>query len=336
MQGDQVGRGKRKRRRPAITELRDRVVEVRKMDPAELAPNPKNWRRHPAEQQRALRAIFDRVGFAGVLLARIAEDGTPMLIDGHARQELIEGVPVHVAITDLSEAEADELLAVYDPIGAMADTDERALQALAAGLAVEDESLAALIARTAGTAPVSTLEQSSQLDGALTDETKVYGGCTSYTRGSGPWKYWRQKGLIVGKVLDFGCGKDSQNGVVGYDAFARPDPTPLLERWDTVVCNYVLNVQPSDHLVVLLAFVIRGLLRPNGHALFALRNDLDLGRHDTPRGFQVVKPAEEWRALLRNAFEVKELTRDGFIGLLATPLQDPGDVAKVPGTDTVQ
>ncbi len=64
--------------------IRDRIVELRRVPAAELRANPKNWRRHPETQARALRSVLEQVGYAGALLARETAEGLE-LIDGHLR-----------------------------------------------------------------------------------------------------------------------------------------------------------------------------------------------------------------------------------------------------------
>ena len=51
-------------------QIRDRIKELRRVPAANLRPNPRNWRTHPAEQQDALRGLLAEVGYAGALLAR--------------------------------------------------------------------------------------------------------------------------------------------------------------------------------------------------------------------------------------------------------------------------
>jgi hypothetical protein len=66
--------------------IRDRVKSLVRVRAGDLLPNPKNWRRHPAQQADALRGILAEVGFADALLARETPKGL-MLIDGHLRAE---------------------------------------------------------------------------------------------------------------------------------------------------------------------------------------------------------------------------------------------------------
>lgn len=108
---------------PKKMKIRDRIKELRRVPGSQLAPNPKNWRTHPAAQLDALRGVLAEVGFAGAHLARELADGSLQLIDGHARAEIVGDAVVPVLVTDLSEQEADKILATFDPIGAMAGAD---------------------------------------------------------------------------------------------------------------------------------------------------------------------------------------------------------------------
>ena len=84
-------------------EIRDRVLELRRVQARELLPNPKNWRRHPKVQADALRGLLDEIGIADALLARELPDGRLQLIDGHLRAETMPDEEVPVLILDLNE-----------------------------------------------------------------------------------------------------------------------------------------------------------------------------------------------------------------------------------------
>jgi len=129
-------------------EMRDRVKEMLLVPADQLIASPSNWRRHPQAQQRALSAVLDEVGFAGAVLAREDDDGHLIIIDGHARAEMVGKATVPVLVTDLTEAEADVVLATYDPIGAMAQKDHEAFTALASRIDTANETLLALLGRT--------------------------------------------------------------------------------------------------------------------------------------------------------------------------------------------
>ena len=105
---------------------------------------------------------------------------------------------------------------------------------------------------------------------------------------------------IKGKVLDFGCGigKDvellQQKGfdIVGYDPFYFPEfPT---EKFDTILCFYVLNVLlPEEQAEVLMNVSL--LLKPNGKAYFAVRRDIQY------EGFRIhkVHKKETYQCLIK-------------------------------------
>jgi len=92
-------------------------------------------------------------------------------------------------------------------------------------------------------------------------------------------------GLIVGRTLDYGCGRGADTdylGCEGYDPHYRPD---LPEGpFETIVCNYVLNVIDTEEGIVRALTNIRNLLAEDGVAYITVRaNRKDL-RGYTSRG----------------------------------------------------
>lgn len=121
--------------------IRDRIVELRRVRAADLAPNPKNWRKHPKAQADALRGVLAEVGYADALLARQLPDGRLMLVDGHLRAETTPDADVPVLVLDVTEAEADKILLTLDPLAAMAEADADALSSLLAGFETDSEAV---------------------------------------------------------------------------------------------------------------------------------------------------------------------------------------------------
>jgi diadenosine tetraphosphate (Ap4A) HIT family hydrolase len=87
------------------------------------------------------------------------------------------------------------------------------------------------------------------------------------------------RNLIKGKVLDFGCGfgkdvellKSEGVEIIGYDKHYFPEYP--IEKFDTILCFYVLNVLlPEEQTNVLIE--ISRLLKPTGIAFFAVRRDI--------------------------------------------------------------
>jgi DNA modification methylase len=129
--------------------IRDRIIELRRVPASELRPNPKNWRTHPEEQANALRGVLSEIGFAGATLARICDDGTLMLIDGHLRAETSGDIPIPVLVLDVNEEEADKLLLTFDPIGAMAGADSEKLRELLDSVETANQDLADMLTELA-------------------------------------------------------------------------------------------------------------------------------------------------------------------------------------------
>ena len=127
--------------------MQTRVLELRHVPAAELHPNPRNWRTHPPEQQRALQSVLSEIGFAGAVLARLRDDGELELVDGHLRTNTAAPTDVlPVLVLDLNETEADKLLAVYDPLAGMATRDDAQLAALLDRIDTDNDELRTLLA----------------------------------------------------------------------------------------------------------------------------------------------------------------------------------------------
>jgi hypothetical protein len=139
----------RKEDRPpqTIGDIRDRVVEMKKIRGSDLVPNPRNWRLHPYAQRQAVRESLESVGIADRLLAYYSErnDGQLTLIDGHGREEDFGELTWPVLILDVNDEEADQLLATLDPMTAMAETDSEALASLIDDVGVGSPALEDLL-----------------------------------------------------------------------------------------------------------------------------------------------------------------------------------------------
>ena len=132
-------------RTPARDNFRSRVKELRHVPAKHLKANPKNWRVHDALQTDAFNAVLQEVGFAGAVVAYENSDDELVIIDGHMRTEQATNEKVPVLILDVTEEEADLLLATYDPLGTMAGSDAERLGELLQGVSASDASLATLL-----------------------------------------------------------------------------------------------------------------------------------------------------------------------------------------------
>ncbi len=129
--------------------IRDRIKELRRVNAAELRPNPRNWRIHPPAQRDALRGLLAEVGFADALLARELSDGSLELVDGHLRAETTPDQEVPVLVLDLTESEAAKVLATLDPLAAMATADVVKLDELLHEIDTTSEALQQMISQLA-------------------------------------------------------------------------------------------------------------------------------------------------------------------------------------------
>ncbi len=117
--------------------IRDRIRELRRVKASQLRPSPRNWRTHPDAQRDALRGVLAEVGYANALVACEAEDGPLELIDGHLRAETTPEMEVPVLVLDVTAEEAAKLLALLDPLAAMAETDGDRLRTLLGQVSTE-------------------------------------------------------------------------------------------------------------------------------------------------------------------------------------------------------
>ena len=94
-----------------------------------------------------------------------------------------------------------------------------------------------------------------------------------------PAKILFNKNLLIGNVLDFGCGFGTDikllqaKGITieGYDKHYFPQYPQ--NRYDTIICFYVLNVLlPEEQATVLME--LSRLIKPTGKVYIAVRRDL--------------------------------------------------------------
>lgn len=126
-------------------QIRDRIRELRRIRAGDLVPNESNWRTRPQAQQDALRGVLKEIGYADALLARELPDGRLGLLDGHLRQSLDPEQVVPVLVLDVDETEAKNLMLTHDPIGALAEANGEALEALLREVETENVGLQSLL-----------------------------------------------------------------------------------------------------------------------------------------------------------------------------------------------
>lgn len=111
-----------------------KIVAHSKADPNTLVANPLNWRAHPRNQQKAIDAAIDDVGFwRSVTVNR--NSGT--IIDGHlrvARAIATQQQAIDVEWVDMTDDEERKALLSADSIAGMAETNRANLDQLLRGV----------------------------------------------------------------------------------------------------------------------------------------------------------------------------------------------------------
>jgi len=147
---------------------------------------------------------------------------------------------------------------------------------------------------------------------------------TAQNRGatSAPMAYYLEQGLLRGKVLDFGCGRDvppSGLQLARYDPAYQPDLTVLADQYDTITINYVLNVVPLEAHRAQVLLAARALLKPGGRVLIAVYRK---GEQDskTSAGYQCGWSPEQWEDLIGRWYEGERVPSSaGFLGWVCWP-----------------
>lgn len=132
---------------------RDRIIGLERVNSADLDDHPGNWRDHTEQQTSALIGVLSDVGIADALLAYRSErnGGRMTVIDGHLRKASARQV-WPVLVLDVTDAEADYILATHDPLAAMAQTDPASLDAILSSINSDQPAVQKMLAELAESA----------------------------------------------------------------------------------------------------------------------------------------------------------------------------------------
>ena len=116
-----------------------------------------------------------------------------------------------------------------------------------------------------------------------------------------PMRELNKRNLIIGEALDYGCGKgyDAEalrmdkfdphftGGIVSiFNRFCTETFDGVQDTYDTVTCNYVLNVIESAKDRAEVIQNIKMLLKPEGKAYVTVRRDLKESGHTSKGTYQ--------------------------------------------------
>ena len=100
--------------------------------------------------------MLNEIGISDALIAyeSPSAEGVLTLIDGHLRQDAAPDTEWPVLVLDLTDEEADKVLATLDPLAAMASTDVDQLASLLESIRAESPDLEAMLASIAAEAGI--------------------------------------------------------------------------------------------------------------------------------------------------------------------------------------
>lgn len=104
---------------------------------------------------------------------------------------------------------------------------------------------------------------------------------------SAPMKWLDAHGLLKGKMLDYGCGKGYDADTFGmekYDPFWFKCDDFCAGEFDTITCNYVLNVIPDSKEREVLIENALHWLKDTGNFYIAVRADKTALKGYTKKG----------------------------------------------------
>lgn len=133
----------------------------------------------------------------------------------------------------------------------------------------------------------------------------AYKTAIARTKLSAPMKWLDEQGKLLGECLDYGCGRGYDCDTLdidGYDPHFRPfEPSG---QYDTITCNYVLNVVQDDTERKEILEKIKSLLTPDGRAYITVRADKANLKGTTSKG--------TWQGLIELDLPVARKT-SGFV-----------------------
>ena len=124
----------------------------------------------------------------------------------------------------------------------------------------------------------------------------------------------QEQNLLVGDMLDYGCGKGLDADYFGMDKYDPFDPSwsnitlDTDKRYDTIVCNFVMNIlEPGEEFFVLEN--IQRLLKPDGIAyIVVLRTVRKMISYKSNVQHYIVMSLESIRHMKR-WYEIYKLTK---------------------------
>jgi len=304
------------------------MMKIEQLPIARLMPYARNARVHTREQVAQLASSITEFGFNNPILID-ADNG---IIAGHGRVLAAHKLGLKQApcirLSHLTPDQKRAFILADNRISANGRWDDEILAGELRALVGADFDLSTLgfgIDELEGLGigeaiTAEALGATTPADEARALTARDFGGATSMARTGAPIRYWQERGLLARDTdaLDYGSGQEGHDWVK-YDIVHHPDPRVLLRTYAVVMCNFVLNVQPVEHLITQIVVTLWHCTAPGGRLLIAVRNDV-AASGETGRGFQVSKTPDQWRAAVAAVVgdDVEMVSRSSFTGFIYT------------------
>lgn len=127
--------------------VKSRFVERLRMRPGDLLDHPGQDGDHSDQQAATMAGVLREVGQVDTLKAYHSQraGGALVCTDGHLRRSLDPDLLWDVDILDLTDAEADYMLATFDRVGAMKTADKAAEDALLSTVRSNEAAVIAML-----------------------------------------------------------------------------------------------------------------------------------------------------------------------------------------------
>lgn len=124
----------------------NRIIGLEHRPARELLDHSGNWRTHPSHQADALAGVLKEVGIVDALLVYQSErQGGLTVIDGHLRKALDPDATWPCLMTNLTDTEADYVLATFDWLTYQAQADREQLRKLLVSIETEEPAVQGLL-----------------------------------------------------------------------------------------------------------------------------------------------------------------------------------------------
>lgn len=160
-----------------LSKIKNRVIGHIDLLPSEILSHPGQAWDHPTAQAEALVGILEEVGIVDEILVYKSEraGGAWVTPDGHLRKSLDPRKPWPCTVLDLTDAEADYVLATKDPVGMMKRTNAEALDALLSSVESSNKAVQEMLADVAAKAGLYIEHGAPAVEFKEYDETTAAG-----------------------------------------------------------------------------------------------------------------------------------------------------------------